>query len=94
MRASMRVVFRGFDRAMARFITAGDDGLDQFRRDAKRRWTLRRIKHAQAARRSGADVEKPSARAQTLDDSVHGARDVWQNGAHGDGDAFVLAAHH
>ncbi len=72
--AGRAIVFRGFDRARARFVAAGDDPLDHFRRNPKRGRTLRSIEHPESSGRSRADIEKTTALIQPDCYSVDSSR--------------------
>ena len=77
-RAAAPIVFRALDAARQRRHSPGNDSLHHVGRRAERRRDLARIENAEPPARSGADIKKPAAIAQTFRDHLERAREQFR----------------
>ena len=76
LRPRLAVVFRGFDRAVARLVSARDDALNQIRRDAEGRRAFRRRRAPRDVRWSPCRCKKACPRVPVVRRSPSTARAI------------------
>ena len=88
---ALEPVFRAFLRSRERLVAAGDDALHHLGIGAVGGRALGRIEHAEASRRSGANVKETAARAERLLRLLDRARDRLALRCDGVGDGVVFS---